>query len=75
MVNDWDRRFPGRLESMFRSQQNVVPSHLADTAFDKEEFRDPPPPRDDEAEAAPKKRTISILDSRNPAGEGSGCGA
>lgn len=83
MVNDWDKRFPGRVESMFRALQNVVPSHLADTglydfaslktgdapfeggdtAFDKEEFRDPTPDAED-VDAAPKKRTISILDSR-----------
>jgi tRNA 2-thiocytidine biosynthesis protein TtcA len=83
MVNDWDKRFPGRLESMFRALQNVVPSHLADTelfdfaglktgeapfadgdtAFDKEEFRDPPALLDDESAEAPR-RTISILDSR-----------
>lgn len=31
MLNDWDRRFPGRIESMFAALQNVVPSHLADT--------------------------------------------
>ncbi|WP_434360776.1 tRNA 2-thiocytidine(32) synthetase TtcA [Parasalinivibrio latis] len=30
MLRDWDRRFPGRIETMFRSLQNVVPSHLAD---------------------------------------------
>ncbi len=30
MLNDWDKRFPGRIESMFSSLQNVVPSHLAD---------------------------------------------
>jgi len=30
MLKDWDKRFPGRLETMFRSLQNVVPSHLAD---------------------------------------------
>ncbi|MPW31005.1 tRNA 2-thiocytidine(32) synthetase TtcA [Agarivorans sp. B2Z047] len=30
MLNDWERRFPGRIESMFRSVQNVVPSHLLD---------------------------------------------
>lgn len=30
MLQDWDRRFPGRIETMFRSLQNVVPSHLAD---------------------------------------------
>ncbi|TVP53155.1 MAG: tRNA 2-thiocytidine(32) synthetase TtcA [Halomonadaceae bacterium] len=30
MCQDWNRRFPGRLENMFRALQNVVPSHLAD---------------------------------------------
>ena len=31
MLREWDKRFPGRIESMFRSLRNVVPSHLADT--------------------------------------------
>ncbi|MGL5336054.1 MAG: tRNA 2-thiocytidine(32) synthetase TtcA [Enterovibrio sp.] len=30
MLRDWDKRFPGRIETMFRAMQNVVPSHLAD---------------------------------------------
>ncbi|GAB5380667.1 MAG: tRNA 2-thiocytidine(32) synthetase TtcA [Aliiglaciecola sp.] len=30
MLNDWNKRFPGRIESMFKAMQNVVPSHLAD---------------------------------------------
>ncbi len=30
MLNDWDKRFPGRIETMFRSLGNVVPSHLLD---------------------------------------------
>ena len=35
MLNDWEARFPGRIESMFRAMQNIVPSHLLDTdAFD-----------------------------------------
>ncbi len=35
MLQDWDKRFPGRLETMFRAVQNLVPSHLADpTHFD-----------------------------------------
>jgi len=29
-LQQWDRQFPGRLESMFSALQNVVPSHLAD---------------------------------------------
>lgn len=31
MFTEWDKRFPGRLESMFNSLRNVAPSHLADT--------------------------------------------
>ena len=30
MLVDWEKRFPGRVESMFRSIANVVPSHLMD---------------------------------------------
>ena len=30
MLNDWEKRFPGRIETMFRSLCNVVPSHLLD---------------------------------------------
>jgi tRNA 2-thiocytidine biosynthesis protein TtcA len=30
MLRDWDKRYPGRIETMFSAMQNVVPSHLAD---------------------------------------------
>jgi tRNA 2-thiocytidine biosynthesis protein TtcA len=30
MLNDWEKRFPGRIETLFRSLANVVPSHLMD---------------------------------------------
>jgi len=33
MMADWDRRFPGRTESVFTAMQNIVPSHLADNAL------------------------------------------
>jgi len=33
MMADWDRRYPGRTESVFSALQNIVPSHLADNAF------------------------------------------
>ncbi|MFZ5509032.1 MAG: tRNA 2-thiocytidine(32) synthetase TtcA [Pseudomonadota bacterium] len=33
MLQQWDKKFPGRLETMFRALQNVVPSHLADPAL------------------------------------------
>ncbi|NVK56725.1 MAG: tRNA 2-thiocytidine(32) synthetase TtcA [Alteromonadaceae bacterium] len=31
MLQDWNKRFPGRIESMFRAMQNITPSHLADS--------------------------------------------
>ena len=33
MMADWDRRYPGRTEAVFSALQNIVPSHLADTAM------------------------------------------
>lgn len=33
MLNDWDQRFPGRIESLFTAMQNVTPSHLVDPAL------------------------------------------
>jgi tRNA 2-thiocytidine biosynthesis protein TtcA len=30
MLQDWQKRFPGRIENMFSALQNVVPSHLMD---------------------------------------------
>ena len=31
MIADWEKRYPGRVENLFRGLQNVVPSHLMDT--------------------------------------------
>ncbi|NYZ64726.1 tRNA 2-thiocytidine(32) synthetase TtcA [Endozoicomonas sp. SM1973] len=33
LLNQWDRQFPGRIESMFRATQNIVPSHMVDTSL------------------------------------------
>src|SRR4051812_45301406 len=33
MLQDWERRFPGRLDNMLHALQNVVPSHLADQSI------------------------------------------
>ncbi len=33
MIADWEKRHPGRVENLFRGLQNVVPSHLLDTAL------------------------------------------
>ena len=30
MLRDWEKRFPGRIETLFRSLAHVVPSHLMD---------------------------------------------
>ncbi|MGL6071298.1 tRNA 2-thiocytidine(32) synthetase TtcA [Craterilacuibacter sp.] len=80
MVNDWDKRFPGRVETMFTALQNVVPSHLADNKlFDFAGLKvgDVLPVEGDTAfdkeefndplpmgEDGQPRRAISILDSR-----------
>ena len=33
MLNDWEREYPGRIESIFTSVCQVTPSHLADTRW------------------------------------------
>ncbi len=33
MLRDWERRFPGRVNNLFRGLANVVPSHLLDTTL------------------------------------------
>jgi tRNA 2-thiocytidine biosynthesis protein TtcA len=33
MLHDWEKKYPGRLDNMFRAMQNVVPTHLADHAL------------------------------------------
>ncbi len=30
MLQDWDKRFPGRIKNLFRSLGNIVPSHMMD---------------------------------------------
>ncbi len=30
MLRDWEKQFPGRVENLFRSMHNIVPSHLMD---------------------------------------------
>ncbi|MBA3582665.1 MAG: tRNA 2-thiocytidine(32) synthetase TtcA [Gammaproteobacteria bacterium] len=31
MLQDWQQRFPGRIESLFQSLSNIAPSHMLDT--------------------------------------------
>jgi tRNA 2-thiocytidine biosynthesis protein TtcA len=33
MLGDWERRFPGRLESIFNAMRSVVPTHLLDRSL------------------------------------------
>ncbi len=33
MLNEWGKKFPGRLDVLFKSITNVAPSHLADTSL------------------------------------------
>jgi tRNA 2-thiocytidine biosynthesis protein TtcA len=33
MLRDWEKRYPGRVENLFRAVQNVVPSHLMDRSL------------------------------------------
>ncbi|MGV7235116.1 MAG: tRNA 2-thiocytidine(32) synthetase TtcA [Nitrosomonadaceae bacterium] len=33
MMREWDKKFPGRLETMFTALRNVQPSHLADNVL------------------------------------------
>ncbi|WP_395343262.1 tRNA 2-thiocytidine(32) synthetase TtcA [Ningiella sp. W23] len=33
MLQDWQQRFPGRVESMFSAMQNIKPSHMLDHAM------------------------------------------
>ncbi len=33
MMQEWDRRYPGRTESVFTAMQSIVPSHLADNGL------------------------------------------
>lgn len=63
MMQDWDKRFPGRTESVMTALQNVVPSHLADPAlFD---FRrltlDTPVDEGDIAFDAPEIRMNNVI--------------
>ncbi|TDR80189.1 tRNA 2-thiocytidine(32) synthetase TtcA [Paludibacterium purpuratum] len=70
MIQDWEKRFPGRAETMFSALQNVVPSHLADTGlynFAGLQLGEVPAGGGDLAfdrEEFQPPKSISILDSR-----------
>lgn len=67
MLRDWEKRFPGRVQNMFRGLANIVPSHLMDkTLFDFEGLKagGVPDPEGDRAfdpiELAPPLQTINF---------------
>jgi tRNA 2-thiocytidine biosynthesis protein TtcA len=33
MLQDWDRRFPGRVDNMFTAMGNIVTSHMMDRSL------------------------------------------
>ena len=64
MLNEWEKRYPGRIETLLASLQNIVPSHMLDRELfdftglgadmDKGRWRDPkrnPRPADEPAES------------------------
>jgi tRNA 2-thiocytidine biosynthesis protein TtcA len=71
MLRDWERRFPGRIETMFRSLANVVPSHLMDAklyGFAGLKATGVPDPDGDtvfDSEDPPSVATISFSGSRS----------
>jgi len=70
LLASWEKQFPGRIENMIRSLQNVAPSHLLDTAlYDFDAFRvnggdDTTPERSDTRE-----QVVEFFD-RRPASSG-----
>ena len=74
MLQNWDRQTPGRLETIFSAMQNIVPSHMADTALfdfkglsqdaEDDTLEDPPtaidPSRVDEQEPSNKLSIVNI---------------
>jgi tRNA 2-thiocytidine biosynthesis protein TtcA len=49
LLNDWNKKYPGRVETIFAAIQNVVPSHLADfNSFDFKTLGNTEQPNSDE---------------------------
>lgn len=61
MLQDWDKRFPGRIEVMFRSLQHVVPSHLVDTELYDFSSLSLDEQRDDAGTPPPELQPLDIL--------------
>ena len=76
MLQQWDKKFPGRLETMFTALQNIQPSHLADPRlynFAELKAGNKPFPDGDQAF---RPRDVRARDGRNAEpGEGAGLNA
>jgi len=60
MLTQWDKEYPGRIETMFRSLTDLVPSHLLDTtAFD---FQDMKRSMGSDSTVAIKSESIKLQD-------------
>ena len=61
MLQEWEKQHPGRLENIFNSMQNVVPSHLLDTGL--HDFTSTEPAAmEDACEAEMKPEPVRFLD-------------
>lgn len=71
LLASWEKQFPGRVENMMRSLQNVAPSHLLDTGlYDFDEFRTRDRAGDDTVSDRGDENTVRFFD-RRPAGAAS----
>jgi tRNA 2-thiocytidine biosynthesis protein TtcA len=70
LLASWEKQFPGRIENMMRSLQNVAPSHLLDTGlYDFDEFRVKNPQKQSPADSAGEEKVVEFF-KRRPARTG-----
>jgi tRNA 2-thiocytidine biosynthesis protein TtcA len=62
MLQEWEKQHPGRLENIFNSMQNIVPSHLLDTGLHDFTGNQPPVTADIEPCEAGSVQTVRFLD-------------
>ena len=65
LLREWDKKYPGRLETMFTALQNVVPSHLMDASAAR--LQGPAGHRRAGRERRPRLRRRRIPDRARPA--------
>jgi len=70
LLASWEKQFPGRIENMMRSLQNVAPSHLLDTGlYDFDEFRVKTAEKQSPADSAGEEKVVEFF-NRRPARTG-----